>query len=156
MTLTLVGEVQSAEKLRPGMVNTVLGPVSAQKLGTTLMHEHFTFAYPGWFADVTMYPENWRAAYQTNLGVIKTAKACGIKTIVDATPNDTGGRNPNLYKRLAKVTGINIICSTGLYTEHEGVAGLLEDTDGLWDGHHPPHRGNVDQGNYAGDRQDGG
>ena len=31
-----------------------------------------------------------------------------------------GGRNPEFYKKLAKKTGINIICSTGLYTEHEG------------------------------------
>lgn len=106
--------------LSPGMVNTVLGPLPAEKLGTTLMHEHFAFAYPGWYADATMYPENWKAAYKTGLQVIKAAKGVGIKTIVDATPNDTGGRNPELYKKLAKATGMNIICSTGLYTEHEG------------------------------------
>ena len=30
--------------LAPGMVNTVLGPVRAENLGVTLMHEHFVFA----------------------------------------------------------------------------------------------------------------
>ena len=104
----------------PGMINSVLGPISPDKLGTTLVHEHFTFAYPGWFADATIAPENFKAALKTNLGVIKAAKAVGIKTIIDATPNDTGGRNPELYKALARKTGINIICSTGLYTEEEG------------------------------------
>lgn len=104
----------------PVMINTVLGPISPDKLGTTLVHEHFTFAYPGWFADATIAPENFKAALKTNLGVIKAAKAVGIKTIIDATPNDTGGRNPELYKALARKTGINIICSTGLYTEEEG------------------------------------
>ena len=110
----------AAKATPPGMVNTVLGPVSPDKLGTTLMHEHFVFAYPGWFADATIAPDNYQEILKTDLGVINTAKKYGIKTIVDATPNDTGGRNPLLYKDLAKKTGINIICSTGLYTEHEG------------------------------------
>lgn len=104
----------------PGMINTVLGPILPEKLGTTLVHEHFTFAYPGWFADATIAPEDYKTALKTNLGVIKAAQKYGIKTIIDATPNDTGGRNPELYKALAKKTGLNIICSTGLYTEHEG------------------------------------
>jgi phosphotriesterase-related protein len=119
MLLTLAGSAW-AKATPPGMINTVRGPVSADKLGTTLMHEHFTFAYPGWFADATIAPEDYKAALKVNLGVIKAAKAVGIKTIVDATPNDVGGRNPEFYKKLAKKTGINIICSTGLYTEHEG------------------------------------
>ncbi len=110
----------SAQALPPGMVNSVLGPISVDKLGTTLPHEHFTFAYPGWYADETMAPYNYKAIVKTDLDVIKKAKKYGIKTIIDATPNDTGGRNPKLYKELAKKTGMNIICSTGLYTEHEG------------------------------------
>ncbi len=104
----------------PGMVNTVLGPMPAEKLGITLMHEHFVFAYPGWFADATIAPDDYKEILKIDLDVIKTAQKYGIKTIIDATPNDTGGRNPALYKDLAKKTGLNIICSTGLYTEHEG------------------------------------
>lgn len=119
MLLTLAGSAL-AKATPPGMINTVRGPISADKLGTTLMHEHFTFAYPGWFADATIAPEDWKAALKTDLGVIKAAKAVGIKTIVDVTPNDVGGRNPEFYKKLAKKTGINIVCATGLYTEHEG------------------------------------
>jgi phosphotriesterase-related protein len=106
----------------PGMINSVLGPISPDKLGTTLVHEHFVFAYAGWLADATIAPENYKAALKTNLGVIKAAQKQGIKTIIDATPNDNG-RNSELYKALAKKTGINIICSTGLYTEHEGSPG---------------------------------
>jgi phosphotriesterase-related protein len=105
---------------KQGMVNTVLGPISPDKLGLTLVHEHFAFAYPGWFADATLNPYDFKAVLKTNLDVIKTAQKYGIKTIIDATPNDTGGRDPELYKQLAKKTGMNIICSTGLYTEHEG------------------------------------
>ena len=122
MLLTLAGTA-SAKKPgppEPGMVNTVRGPISADKLGTTLMHEHFAFAYPGWFADASIAPEDFKAALKADIEAIKAAKAVGIQTIVDATPNDVGGRNPELYKKLAKKTGINIICSTGLYMEKEG------------------------------------
>ena len=111
---------EPAKATPPGMINSVLGPISPDKLGQTLMHEHFTFSVPGWFADATIAPEDFKAALKTNLGHIKTAKALGIKTIVDATPNDTGGRDPKLYKALAQKGGINIICSTGLYFEHGG------------------------------------
>jgi len=48
------------------------------------------------------------------------ARTVGIQTIVDATPNDTGGRDPLLYRELSQRTGINIICSTGLYYEAAG------------------------------------
>jgi len=103
----------------PGMVNTVLGPLSPSKLGPTLIHEHFAFAYPGWEADATLGPLNFKEALKINLEVIKKAQKHGIKTIVDATPNDNH-RDPLLYKALAEKTGMNIICSTGLYTDHEG------------------------------------
>ena len=63
----------------PAEVNTVRGPISPDKLGTTLMHEHFTFAYPGWFADATIAPEDYKAALKTNLGVIKAARKTALK-----------------------------------------------------------------------------
>lgn len=119
LLLTLAGS-SSAKATPPGMINTVRGPISADELGTTLMHEHFTCAYSGWFADASIAPEDYKAALKKNIEVVKTAMAVGINTIVDATPNDVGGRNPEFYKKLAKKTGINIICSTGLYTEHGG------------------------------------
>ena len=43
------------------MVNTALGPISPDKLGTTLMHEHFAFGYPGWYADETIAPFDYEA-----------------------------------------------------------------------------------------------
>lgn len=104
------------------MINSVLGPVSPDSLGVTLIHEHFYFAYPGWFADATIAPYDREAALQAGLKACATAKAVGIQTIVDPTPNDTGGRDPLLYRELSENTGVNIICTTGLYTEGEGSA----------------------------------
>jgi phosphotriesterase-related protein len=102
------------------MINTVMGPVSPDKIGRTLMHEHFCFGYAGWTADLSLAPYDPEAALLAGLQAIETAGAVGIQTIVDATPNDAGGRDPLLFKELSKRTGINIICSTGLYTETEG------------------------------------
>ena len=102
------------------MVNSVLGPLDVNQLGTTLVHEHFAFGYPGWGADTTVAPYDFDAIFKTNLGVIKKAQNYGINTIIDATTNDVGGRDPLLYKALSEKTGMNIICTTGLYTEEEG------------------------------------
>ncbi len=101
-------------------INSVLGPISAEQISNTLVHEHFSFAYPGWFADATIAPYDRNAALKINIEMIKAAQKGGVKTIIDATTNDVGGRDPELYKELARKTGVNIICSTGLYTEHEG------------------------------------
>jgi len=102
------------------MINSAMGPLSPDKLGTTLVHEHFCFAYPGWFSDVTMAPYDPEAVLQAGLAVCATLKEIGVRTIIDPTPNDTGGRDPLLYKELSTRTGINIVYTTGLYTEKEG------------------------------------
>jgi phosphotriesterase-related protein len=129
---TLSAEAEAKAKkaamapFKQGMINTALGPMSPDKLGTTLMHEHFAFGYPGWYADATIAPYDLQEFLKTNLKEIKIAQSYGIKTIVDATPNDCGGRDPELYKLLAKKTGLNIICSTGLYTDHEGAPAYFQ------------------------------
>ncbi|HEX7364392.1 MAG TPA: phosphotriesterase-related protein [Dehalococcoidia bacterium] len=110
------------EPTPPGMINSVLGPISPDKLGQTLIHEHFCFAYPGYQADATIAAYDYQAALEAGLKACQAAKAVGIQTIVDPTPNDTGYRDPLLYQDLSRQTGINIICTTGLYTEGEGSA----------------------------------
>jgi len=104
----------------PGMINSALGPISPDKLGWTLVHEHLQSAYTGWYADASMAPYDREAALQACLKACEAAKAAGIQTIIDATANDMGGRDPLLYKELSQKTGINIIFATGLYTEEEG------------------------------------
>lgn len=104
------------------MINTVLGPISPDKLGKTLVHEHFVCSLVGWYAADSVAPYDRKEALKVNLEVCKSAKEVGVKTIVDCTTND-GIRDPELYKQLSKKTGINIICMTGLFTEHMGAAG---------------------------------
>jgi phosphotriesterase-related protein len=101
-------------------VNTVTGPVSADKLGVTLAHEHLLFGYPGYQGDLTLGGFDHDAALQANVDVIKQLKSDhGLNTIIDATPNECG-RNVVFMKEVAEKTNINVICATGYYFEGEG------------------------------------
>jgi phosphotriesterase-related protein len=100
-------------------INSALGPLSPDKLGKTLVHEHFIAAYAGWYTDDSVAPYNREAVLQQCLKVCGAAKAAGIETVIDATPNEMC-RDPVLYRELSRQTGINIIFATGLYTEENG------------------------------------
>ncbi|HOD29247.1 MAG TPA: TatD family hydrolase [Syntrophales bacterium] len=103
------------------MINSVLGPISPDELGKTLVHEHFVCAQVGWYATETTDPYDREEALRVNLDVCRVAKEVGIKTIMDCTTNDLP-RDPLLYKALAKQSGLNIICVTGLFSEHLGAS----------------------------------
>jgi len=100
------------------MINTVCGPVSTDKMGTTLMHEHIQYGYAGWYAH-TNKRQDKKKALAISLKAMEDIKACGVKTYVDATPGDSG-RDPGFLKEISEKSGINIVCSTGLYTDCQG------------------------------------
>ena len=99
-------------------INTVLGPISAADLGSTLIHEHFLFGFCGFQGDTTLGEFNKKASMQACVNAAERAKAYGIHTIIDATTNECG-RDPAFLKELAERTNLHIICSTGYYHEHE-------------------------------------
>jgi len=103
-------------------VMTVTGALPVDNLGMTLMHEHFTFAYPGWFADDSLSPYNREEAETACLKVLEDVKKFGVKTIVDATAADVGGRDPVLLRSLSEKSGVHIIAATGLFPESVGAA----------------------------------
>jgi phosphotriesterase-related protein len=101
------------------MVQTVTGPVRADQLGRTLMHEHLSVGYGGWEAD-TLRPGP-TAAERVAICVerIRELQALGYRTLVDPCPNDLG-RDVELMAKVAQATGFQIVCATGLYKEAEG------------------------------------
>lgn len=113
-------------------VNTVLGQVSADDLGLTLMHEHLLFSYLGWECDALSPPYNREAAAAACVEALKEAKDKGLKTLVDATATDMG-RDVELQKIVSEMLGINIICSTGFYTEKYGKAGYFKFRSAVYD-----------------------
>nr|WP_240984777.1 phosphotriesterase-related protein [Acididesulfobacillus acetoxydans] len=113
-------------------VNTVLGPVGADKLGKTLVHEHFVFGYAGFEGDTTLGEFDPEAALQTGIDVAEKLKVHGVKTVVDATTNECG-RNPDLLRKIAEKTGLQIVCSTGYYYEGESAPAYFKFRAGLGD-----------------------
>jgi phosphotriesterase-related protein len=95
-------------------VNSVLGPISTDGLGFTLMHEHVIVTAAG---VSQTYPEllgeDLLGRLVRSLIEVKNA---GITTVLDATTLDLG-RDVKLVMQAARQVGINIIACTGWWME---------------------------------------
>jgi phosphotriesterase-related protein len=100
-------------------VTTVTGKIKSDQLGKTLIHEHILFGFPGYQGDLTLGPFDHQAGIQSCLDVAERIKAHGVKTVINATPNECG-RRPKFLREVAERTGINIVCATGYYFESGG------------------------------------
>ncbi|MGJ3402303.1 phosphotriesterase family protein [Glutamicibacter sp. Je.9.36] len=99
------------------MIPTLNGELSAEALGTTLMHEHIfvlnaelMLNYPGRFPSQELV--------ERAVGYLEQVKAGGVDSIVDLTVMGTG-RNIPLVKQVAERSAVNIIGATGWYTFHD-------------------------------------
>lgn len=92
-------------------INTVLGPISSDELGFTLPHEHISGA--NWDLRVN-FPDYFDAEKMAEVSIpsCKDAVNAGVKTLVDVTPIDVG-RDVALLKKVAKESGLQILCCTG-------------------------------------------
>lgn len=100
------------------MVNTVLGPVAAEELGQTLMHEHITCA--DWsmrmnFGDKFL---QYDKLVEMAVGQLKKLKQYGVTTFVDGTAVNLG-RDINLLREVSRKSGVNIVASSGFYIQEE-------------------------------------
>jgi phosphotriesterase-related protein len=96
-----------------GTVNTVLGPVEADAIGKTLMHEHTTIFWPG--AEITDAFGPAEAQLESVVDQLEKAKAAGFQTVVDAAPSDLG-RHVGVAAEASRRAGVNVICVTGQYS----------------------------------------
>jgi phosphotriesterase-related protein len=110
--------------MKQPLVNTVLGPISSDELGITLVHEHVVYGQPGWYGD-TVAPLDRESMVAEAVEVMTNLKSFGVSTFVDATPNDTG-RDPELYREISEASGMHIVCSTGYYAEFDGATGYFK------------------------------
>ena len=128
--------------INSGYVMTVLGPRPVSEMGVTLMHEHILLDASGkWvppcccsdrhLAETPVSIENLGELslnplisrdncqlFDVDLAIEELMKfrALGGDTVVDPT-NIGIGRDPKALQRIARLTGLNIIMSTGLYLE---------------------------------------
>jgi phosphotriesterase-related protein len=95
-------------------VQTVQGPVDADELGLTLVHEHVRFRDEA-------VAEQWPGRYDDQLELdaalvaVQAAKHRGVRTIVDPTAM-FGGRDVRFMKQVAERTGVRIVACTGIYS----------------------------------------
>ena len=113
-------------------VNTVLGSISTDELGVTLIHEHLATGFPGWEYDALTVPYDREVIGKVCAEALGQAKGYGLKTMVDATPNDLH-RDVELAKKVSERTGLNIILATGLYKEADGASGYFRFRSQMFD-----------------------
>ena len=106
-------------------INTVTGTVSSDKLGTTLMHEHLLIGLAGWELDSKAPRFERKAALKTAVARLKELKDLGLGTFVDPCPNDIG-RDVTFRAEAGYASGVNVVCSTGLYKEDLGNTAYLK------------------------------
>ncbi|MDR7330094.1 phosphotriesterase family protein [Corynebacterium guangdongense] len=104
-------EPPATAALRPGTVNTVLGPVPAEELGVIAAHDALLSIYPGaqYGYDVVI---NRADIFATLKHKLERFRDAGGSTVVDST-GMFHGRDVYLYESLQKATGVNIVASTG-------------------------------------------
>ncbi len=121
---------------------TVLGPVEAEHLGKTLIHEHLLFDFSAflplqqdvvqarlvqkpltieWLGALRFDPfllaDNVRHVdIELTIEELGSFGLLGGKTVVDPT-NASLGRDPLALQRIARATGLNIVMGSGYYTE---------------------------------------
>ena len=100
-------------------INGVLGKISTDDLGCTLIHEHVVCC--DWSMRMA-FREKWfeyDKVVEIAVGQLKKAKEqFGITTVVDGTATNLG-RDIHLIRDVAEKSGVNMIASTGMYFNEE-------------------------------------
>jgi phosphotriesterase-related protein len=143
----------SPEQIDPGQVMTVLGPVSADALGITLMHEHLLNDCRCWWNKPKEAARGRLACEPVNAGILGELRMdpfvsldnctldderlaiaelaavveLGGRTVVDPTCAGIG-RDPAALVRIAQGTGLNIITGGGFYLQASHPARLRDMT----------------------------
>ena len=96
-------------------VVTVLGPVDADRLGVVDAHDHLFMRSPAARGDEFDDPDK-------AIEEVREAADSGIRTIVDMTPIGLG-RRPDLLRRVAEATGVNVVGASGFHRDAHYPAG---------------------------------
>jgi phosphotriesterase-related protein len=95
-------------------VETTAGPVDADELGLTLIHEHFrTTDEAGRFQFPHLYDE--QAEWESAIADANAVKGHGVQTVVEPSAMFLT-RDAAFSKRVADESGLNVVMTTGVYT----------------------------------------
>ena len=98
-----------------GEVQTFRGPVAADDLGTTLIHEHVFVGHPE--LDLNLPHPEWSEddAIEAAVAGLERLWDLGVRTVVDLTVLGLG-RDVARVGRVAARTRVHLVASTGYYT----------------------------------------
>ena len=97
-----------------GMVmQTVTGSLNAADVEKVMAHEHLYVDFYGLNADEYM-DVNWSAALGASANAAQELRGQGVNLLID-WGNLSVGRNVLLLRHVTRQTGMNIVCSTGIY-----------------------------------------
>lgn len=107
------GAESTGEPQPEAFLMTVDGPLPADSMGRSLIHEH---VFLDWSPADSIDPAAWdtEAAYAVILPFLQEARRAGVRTILECTPNYLG-RHPALLQRLAAAAGLHLVTNTGYY-----------------------------------------
>ncbi len=113
--LTLAGLLSCSQESEQ-IIMTVLGPIPASEMGTTLSHEHVLVDFIG--ADSTGY-HRWdkQEVVKSVLPYLTEIQEHQVSTLMECTPAFLG-RDPWILKTLSKETGMHLVTNTGFYGAH--------------------------------------
>lgn len=106
------------------MIQTVNDKLDEKTISKILSHEHFVFGRPDYIKGENNNYDR-EVAYDKSIKMIKLIKSYDVNFILDATTIEWG-RDPILLQRLAKDTGMNIVCSTGFFKDDNGAISYLK------------------------------
>lgn len=111
-------------------INSVLGPIKVEDLGSTLIHEHLGIGWPGWELDHQDFDRKKDGARVVKR--LKEIRALGIRSIVDPCPMELG-RDPGFAAEMSDRSNVQIVIATGLYNDALGIPMhfRMMDVDGI-------------------------
>lgn len=112
-----------------GTINTTNGRLATDQLGRTLVHEHVLVGFPGWYLDNRQPKFNRDDALSRVVDAFQRLHAYGVRTVVDPCPMDMG-RDVEFCAEVSQRSGINLVCSTGMYNEEMGIAYTFRHLEG--------------------------
>ena len=97
----------------PGAIQSVTGPIAADRLGITLMHEHVLVDFIG-ASEVNPSRYDPDQAFKDALPHLVKVRELGCASVLECTPAYIG-RDVRLLQRLADASGLHILTNTGYY-----------------------------------------
>jgi phosphotriesterase-related protein len=94
-------------------IPTVMGPIEPRSLGVTLMHEHLLVDWSRALHQRAR-PVESPEAIDRILSCVQKGKDAGVTALVDVG-FEAYGPSPLLLQLAARITGIHVICSTGVF-----------------------------------------